>query len=218
MRRKPIVILFLIAAALLGETRTGDAQSPYSYQWCAISGGGGSGGAMSCYYKTLQQCLATLSGVGGNCVERTYSHAQQTRLVRNHHGLARTVRVNAPERPSLAPPVTAAVADEPPKLDVTTPCNAAAQFALLAGRDKDACVNDERTAETTLTENWSKYAADDKNQCVGTVQTGGPSSYVELLSCIEVLQDAKQIREGDPLMRSDRPVESAPQLIPARRR
>jgi Protein of unknown function (DUF3551) len=218
MRRKPIVILFLIAAALLGETRTGDAQSPYLYQWCAISGGGGSGGAMSCYYKTLQQCLATLSGVGGNCIERTYSHAQPTRLVRNHHGLARTVRVNAPERPSLAPPVTAAVADEPPKLDVTTPCNAAAQFALLAGRDKDACVNDERTAETTLTENWSKYSADDKNQCVGTVKTGGPSSYVELLSCIEVLQDAKQIREGDPLMRSDRPIESAPQLIPARRR
>jgi hypothetical protein len=168
----------------------------------------------------LQDLAAVLgmSGVGGNCIERTYSHAQPTRLVRNHHGLARTVRVNAPERPSLAPPVTAAVADEPPKLDVTTPCNAAAQFALLAGRDKDACVNDERTAETTLTENWSKYAADDKNQCVGTVQTGGPSSYVELLSCIEVLQDAKQIREGDPLMRSDRPVESAPQLIPARRR
>jgi hypothetical protein len=174
---------------------------------------------MSCYYKTLQQCLTTLSGVGGNCMERTYSHAQLLRrALFNHHGLARTVRVNAPVRPLPAPQATTAVADEPPKLDVATPCNAAAQFALLAGRDKDACVNDERTAETTLTENWSKYSADDKNQCVGTVKTGGPSSYVELLSCIEVLQDAKQIREGDPLMRSDRPVESAPQSISSRRR
>jgi hypothetical protein len=52
-------------------------------------------------------------------------------------------------------------------LDVDTPCNAAAQFALLAGRDKDACVNDERMAETTLAQNWSKYSADDKSQCVG---------------------------------------------------
>jgi Protein of unknown function (DUF3551) len=221
MTRKPIIALFVIAAALLGETQTGDAQSPYSYPWCALSGGGDSGGVMSCYYKTLQQCMATLSGIGGNCIERTDDHGQPTRLLRraflNHHGLARTVRVNAPERPLLAPQVTTAVEGEPPKLDVTTPCNAAAQFAILAGRDKDACLNDERTAETTLIENWSTYSADDKSQCVGTVKTGGPSSYVELLSCIEVLRDAKQIREGDPLMRSDRPVESAPQSIPRRR-
>jgi hypothetical protein len=73
------------------------------------------------------------------------------------------------------------------------------------GRGKDDCLNDERTAETTLAQNWSKYSAEDKSQCVGTVKTGGPSSYVELLSCIEIFQRAKQIREGDPLMRFDRP-------------
>jgi hypothetical protein len=223
MTRKPIIVLFLIAAALAGETQTSNAQSPYSYPWCAVSGGGDSGGGtMSCYYRTLQQCMATLSGIGGNCIERPYYRAQPIQPLRralfSHNGLARMVRVNAPERPLLAPPVATAVADEPPKLDVTTPCSAAARFALLAGRDKDDCVNDERTAESTLAQNWSTYSADDKSQCVGTVKTGGPSSYVELLSCIEVLQEAKQIREADPLMRSDRPVESAPQSIPRRRR
>jgi hypothetical protein len=77
---------------------------------------------MSCYYKTLQQCLTTLSGVGGNCMERTYSHAQLLRrALFNHHGLARTVRVNAPERPLPAPQATTAVADEPPKLNWTLP-------------------------------------------------------------------------------------------------
>ena len=114
--------------------------------------------------------------------------------------------------------VAVALADTPPKLDVTTSCNAAAQYAVSAGRDKDACMGDERTAETTLAQNWSKYSADDKSQCVGTVKTGGPSSYVELLSCIEVSRDAKQLGEGDPLMRSDRPVASAPQSTPRRRR
>ena len=93
--------------------------------------------------------------------------------------------------------VADAVADDPPKLDVTTTCTAAAQYSISAGRDKEACLGDESTAQTTLAQNWSKYNADDKSQCVGTVKTGGPPSYVELLSCIEILRDAKQIREGD---------------------
>jgi Protein of unknown function (DUF3551) len=220
MTRKPIIVLFLIAAASLGETQTGIAQSRYSYPWCAILSSEGS--TMSCYYKTLQECMATLSGIGGNCIERPSYRAQPTQLLRrafpNHQGIARTFRVNVTELPLVAPHVTTTVADEPPKLDVTTPCNETARFALLAGRDKDVCVNDELTAQTTLAQNWSKYSADDKSQCVGTVTTGGPSSYVELLSCIELLQDAKKIHEGDPLMRSDRPVEAAPQSIPRRRR
>ena len=166
--------------------------------------------------------MTTMSGIGSICVRSPYYPPQQTwlprRAVVNHHELARTVRVNMPERPLRGPDVAATVADEPPKLDVTAPCDATAQYALSAGRDKDACLNDERTAETTLAQNWSKYSADDKRQCIGTVKTGGPSSYVELLSCIEVLQDAKQFRDADPFMRSDQPLESAPRSIPRRRR
>ncbi len=131
--------------------------------------------------------------------------------------------ISAPKRIAVASLLlglyaAVAVADEPPKLDVTTTCNAAAQYAISAGQDKDACLGDEHTAENTLAQNWSKYSADDKSQCIGTVKTGGPSSYVELLSCIEVLRDAKQFREEDPLMRSDQPVESAPQSIGRHRR
>ena len=101
--------------------------------------------------------------------------------------------------------VSIAMADDPPKLDLATTCNAAAQFAMVVGRDRDACLQDEREAESTLAQNWSKYNSDDKTQCVGTVRTGGPGSYVELLSCIEVMRDAKELREGDPLERSDQP-------------
>jgi hypothetical protein len=90
-----------------------------------------------------------------------------------------------------------AVGNDPPTLDVTTTCAAAAQYSMSTGRDKEACLGDESTARATLAQNWSKYKADDKNQCVGTVKTGGPPSYVELLSCIEILRNAKQIREGD---------------------
>src|SRR5215470_6309330 len=109
-------------------------------------------------------------------------------------------------------PAASAFADSPPKLNVSPSCDAAARGAISAGRDKEACLVDERTAEDVLAQNWSKYDAADKTQCVGNVKTGGPASYVELLSCLEIMRDAKAIRQTDPLMGGDPP----PQ--PSRRR
>jgi len=107
---------------------------------------------------------------------------------------------------SLGVQITIAHADSPPRLDIGPSCEAAARGAISAGRDKDACLADEHSAEGVLSQNWSKYNAADKTQCVGNVRTGGPASYVELLSCLEIMRDAKAIREGDPLMRSEQPV------------
>jgi hypothetical protein len=114
----------------------------------------------------------------------------------------------------LGLPAAAAVADSPPKLDVTTSCNAAARGAISAGRDKESCLADERAAEDALNQSWSKYSAADKTQCVGNVKTGGPPSYVELLSCLEIMRDAKEIREADQLA----PPPQMPAASPARRR
>ncbi len=36
--------------------------------------------------------------------------------------------------------VTVAVADDPPKFDLAPTCNAAVRFAIVAGRDKEACI------------------------------------------------------------------------------
>jgi hypothetical protein len=106
-------------------------------------------------------------------------------------------------------PGATALADGPPKLDVSTSCNAAARGAISAGRDKASCLADEDAAEVTLTQNWSKYGATDKTQCIGNVKTGGPASYVELLSCLEVMRDAKEIREADQIAPSGSPAAPA---------
>jgi hypothetical protein len=90
-----------------------------------------------------------------------------------------------------------AFADGPPNLDVSTSCNAAARGAIVVGRDKEACLGDERTAQDTLKQNWSKYNGADKTQCIGNVKTGGPASYVELLSCLEIMRDSKAIRQSE---------------------
>jgi hypothetical protein len=103
-------------------------------------------------------------------------------------------------------PAAAALADNPPKLDVTISCNAAARGAISAGRDTESCLADERAALDLLAKGWSDFNAAHKTQCIGNVKTGGPPSYVELLSCLEVMRDAKKFREsGDPLGLPDRP-------------
>jgi hypothetical protein len=108
-------------------------------------------------------------------------------------------RTQAPE--DLPPPAqgSRAGAGSPPTLQVGPSCEAAARGAVVLGRDKKACLADENAALDTLKQNWSKYSAADKTQCVGMTKTGGPASYVELLSCVEIMRDARNIRNGDAL-------------------
>src|SRR5712672_4579003 len=106
MTRRPIIVLFLITAALLGEMQVSNAQSAYSYPWCAIlpGAGSGSGGAMSCYYTSWAQCRTSMFGIGGNCVESPNYHAQPPQLLHRaatkprHHRHDRTVRLSTPEQ------------------------------------------------------------------------------------------------------------------------
>ena len=88
MSRTPIATLFVIAAALLCETQISNAQSAYSYPWCAIlpGAGSGSGGAMSCYYTSWEQCRTSMSGIGGLCIASPYYLGQATPLPR-HSGM-----------------------------------------------------------------------------------------------------------------------------------
>lgn len=88
--RMPVIALFVVAASLLGETQISNAQSPYSYPWCAVywgGRGGSGGGARSCYYTSYEQCMTTIFPIGGYCIESPYYHPQPTRPPR--HSLAK---------------------------------------------------------------------------------------------------------------------------------
>jgi Protein of unknown function (DUF3551) len=63
-----VVLLPLIAAALFGENLAASAQSANSYPWCAIYYKDG-GGTPRCYFASREQCMASISGVGGSCVQ-----------------------------------------------------------------------------------------------------------------------------------------------------
>ena len=100
---------------------------------------------------------------------------------------------------SLGSQIGLAVADSPPKLNVGPSCDAAARGAISLGRDTQACMGDERDAQDLLTKNWSQYSRAHKTQCVGMTSRGGPSSYVELISCLDVMKDAAAIYKADPV-------------------
>jgi hypothetical protein len=101
----------------------------------------------------------------------------------------------------VAPLTTASLAasDGPPRLDVGPSCTYAALNAVVIGRDKESCLGDERTAQNELTKNWPQFDPADRTQCVGMVTTGGPASYVELQSCLEMMRDVRALHKNDPL-------------------
>jgi hypothetical protein len=107
-------------------------------------------------------------------------------------------------------PAAAAPADGPPKLDVTTGCVAAARGPAFGVRDKAVCLGEERTAEGILAKNWPSYVAADRTQCIGHVTTGGPASYVELLSCLEMMRDVRKIHEAEQGAQEEKPAAPAP--------
>jgi len=65
---KTILSAIAILAAMSVLSTAVQAQN---YPWCAQYSGRALGGAMNCGFVSFQQCLATVSGIGGFCVRNT---------------------------------------------------------------------------------------------------------------------------------------------------
>jgi hypothetical protein len=61
--RTPLIIVATVVAAFVGG---GDARAQ-NYPWCANYGGFFGDGGTNCGFTTYEQCLATISGMGGAC-------------------------------------------------------------------------------------------------------------------------------------------------------
>ena len=86
------------------------------------------------------------------------------------------------------------MADSVPNLNIKPSCEAAARVAVVAGRNLDACLTDEQGAREELAKNWGQYRASDRQMCATMVNKGGSPSYVELLSCVQIMRDARSVR------------------------
>ena len=90
------------------------------------------------------------------------------------------------------------VADRPPTLDVEPSCRAAERSGVT-GRTSDNCMRGENQAKATLNDKWAQFSARQQARCTSLVQMGGPPSYVELLTCLEVAEQADKIPDTDPM-------------------
>jgi len=67
--RNSVVATIIYGTLVLSLTDVARAQNP---PWCAIMDNDGN---LQCNYSTQQQCLATISGIGGECVRNPAGNA-----------------------------------------------------------------------------------------------------------------------------------------------
>jgi len=85
------------------------------------------------------------------------------------------------------------VADSVPALNVNPTCSAAGEVGVIVGRTKESCIKDENEARDQLRSHWSEYPSADKGWCTGSTKDGGVASYVELLTCLEMAKQAREL-------------------------
>ena len=62
--------LAIATFAILAASSLIDGAKADPYRWCAEYGGG-RGGGTNCYFMTIEQCRASVSGLGGFCRENS---------------------------------------------------------------------------------------------------------------------------------------------------
>jgi Protein of unknown function (DUF3551) len=84
--RSPALTVLFIAAALFSENVGASAQSSGSHPVCAIYYGIDADGTPACTFDTRQQCMETISGIGGFCVGNQYYQGVVAPPPRRRHG------------------------------------------------------------------------------------------------------------------------------------
>lgn len=107
---------------------------------------------------------------------------------------------------ALASHLVIAVADKVPTLNLAPSCRGAAQVAVpradghvpSASEIRETCLAKERAARAELSRQWQDFASDHRASCVRSTAAGGIPSYIELLTCLEIADQARKLPD-EPL-------------------
>jgi hypothetical protein len=95
--------------------------------------------------------------------------------------------------------VTPAAADNVPVLNIEPVCQGIAQQGGSSFHDsevtkeKQDCLESEKQVREELVKQWSSFPAADKSACIREATMGGNSSYTELLTCLEMARDVRNL-------------------------
>jgi hypothetical protein len=96
----------------------------------------------------------------------------------------------------------AARSDEVPHLHVDQLCRGVARHSSdpIGGhhlpKSFEQCVQAEGTYRKELKREWAKFTSGDKKRCTVAAAKGGSSSYAELLTCLEMAHEVKNLRRS----------------------
>ena len=96
--------------------------------------------------------------------------------------------------------VTPVAADNVPVLNIEPVCQGIAQQGGSSFHDpqiakqKQDCIQSEKEVRDQLVKQWSSFRAADKSACIREATMGGDSSYTELLTCLEMARDVRNMR------------------------
>jgi hypothetical protein len=92
--------------------------------------------------------------------------------------------------------VVLAAADRVPNFNVEPVCREIAGRAY-APDYREQCLRDEHESRDQLRSTWAAFPASDRSYCTQLASLGGVPSYVVLLTCLEVAQHARRVRESE---------------------
>jgi hypothetical protein len=80
-----------------------------------------------------------------------------------------------------------------PTLDAARSCRAEAAGSLGGKLDSDSCLKTEQATREQLAKEWTSFTAGDRSTCTGLSSIGGQATYTELLTCLEMMRDARKL-------------------------
>jgi hypothetical protein len=104
----------------------------------------------------------------------------------------------------MFPPMSATIvaatifvaADQVPNWNVEPSCRLQVGKTTLIS-DMKVCMDHEREARAQLVREWNQFAAADKAHCLRLSSLGGEPSYADLVTCLELQRDARNLREKE---------------------
>jgi len=99
-----------------------------------------------------------------------------------------------------------AVADKVPALNIEPSCRGSAQVAVpksdgqmpSAAEIQQTCRTKEMDAREKLSQQWGSFDRDHRTSCIRSTSAGGIPSYIELLTCLEIADQARKLPD-EPL-------------------
>lgn len=82
-----------------------------------------------------------------------------------------------------------------PTFDVRPSCKTGVDQGVR--KDIQSCVDSENNARAELVKHWDEFKPADRTLCTNAASTGGSPTYTELITCLEMLRDAKALDQRE---------------------